>query len=115
MSGLPVQLDPFQLAELADLVADRLAVRLRDLAPVSAPDRWMNTRQAAEYVGMHPSEVQRAAAVGAVPHEQDAPGCALRFRVTELDAWVRDGRPGLPRRRRSRSASMPLPNASNTA
>jgi hypothetical protein len=49
---------------------------------------------------MNLSEVHRAASAGAIPHEQDGPGCALRFRADELDEWIRAGRPGLPRRSR---------------
>lgn len=101
---LAVHLAPEQLAELADLVAERLAPVLAAGASTSAPE-WLTTREAAEHLRMHRSEVQRAASAGAIPHEQDGPGCALRFRVEELDDWVRRGRPGLPRRQRFHAAS----------
>jgi excisionase family DNA binding protein len=97
---LAVHLDAEQLAELADMVADRVAARL-DAAPHTAGvPRWLTTREAAEHLRMNLSEVHRAASAGAIPHEQDGPGCALRFRADELDEWIRAGRPGLPRRSR---------------
>jgi excisionase family DNA binding protein len=98
MAGLSVQLDPAQLDELANLVAARLVSHLGGISTSADAPRWLTTREAAEHLRMNRSEVHRAAAAGAIPHEQDGPGCALRFRVAELDEWIRAGRPGLPRR-----------------
>lgn len=112
MSSLPVRLEPEQLAELADLVADRLADRLGALAEPTMSPRWIGSRAAAHHVGMSLSELQRAASAGAVPHEQDGPNARLYFRTEDLDAWMRAGRPGRPQRRRrakTSSAAISLP------
>lgn len=95
MTGtLSIRLDDEQLATLASLVADRLAAQLTDAGHRETVPRWLTTKEAAAHLRMHVSEVHRAAGAGAIPHEQDAPGCALRFRADELDEWVRAGRPG---------------------
>jgi excisionase family DNA binding protein len=54
-------------------------------------DRWMRTPEAANYLGVGKSQLHRLAAAGSVPHEQEAPGCALYFRAADLDAWRRNG------------------------
>jgi excisionase family DNA binding protein len=73
------------LEHLADLVAERLAVRLVPHAPT--PDEWLDTRGAAEYLGVHRDTVRRLAAERAVPSEQEGVGCKLYFRRSDLDAW----------------------------
>lgn len=73
------------VAHLADLVAERVAARLA--APPSAADEWLDTRDAAEYLGVHRDTVRRLAAERVVPSEQDGPGCKLFFRRSDLDAW----------------------------
>ena len=72
-------------AHLADLVAERLAVRLA--APAPETDEWLDTRAAAAYLGVHRDTVRRLAAERVVPSEQEGPGCKLFFRRSGLDAW----------------------------
>ena len=72
-----------QLAELvAERVADRLAAPSQD-----ANDDWLDTRAAAEHLGVHRDTVRRLAAERSIPSEQDGPGCKLFFRRSDLDAW----------------------------
>jgi excisionase family DNA binding protein len=73
------------LDHLVELVAERVAARLA--APTSAGDEWLDTRDAAEYLGVHRDTVRRLAAERAVPSEQEGPGCKLFFRRSDLDAW----------------------------
>lgn len=73
------------LGHLADLVAERLAVRLVPGAPTA--DEWLDTRGAAEYLGVHRDTVRRLASERAVPSEQEGAGCKLYFRRSDLDAW----------------------------
>jgi excisionase family DNA binding protein len=74
------------LAQLADFVAARVADRL------SAPqrhtgDEWLDTKRAAEYLGVGRDSLRRLAAERAIPTEQAAAGCKLYFRRSDLDEW----------------------------
>ena len=73
------------LGHLADLVAERLAIRLVPDAPTA--DEWLDRRGAAEYLGVHRDTIRRLAAERAVPSEQEGVGCKLYFRRSDLDAW----------------------------
>lgn len=105
------QLDSEDVEAIAVRVVELLRAESISLASSPAPDRWMTTKEAALYLRVAVSELQRAAAVGAVPHEQDGPGARLYFRAADLDAWRRAGQPGKPRRapRARASASNSLP------
>jgi len=54
-------------------------------------DEWFDSRQAAEYLGLHRDTLRRLAAARAIPAEQDGRGCRLFFRRTVLDEWRRSG------------------------
>lgn len=74
------------LDQLAGLVAERVAARLaQPTAPQS--DEWMDTRRAAEYIGIGRGSVRRLAAEGTLHTEQASAGCKLYFRRSDLDAW----------------------------
>jgi hypothetical protein len=61
------------LGQLADLVADRVAMRLA--APRrGAQDEWLDTRRPAEYLGIHRDTLRRLAAERVIPTEQAAAG-----------------------------------------
>jgi excisionase family DNA binding protein len=78
------------LAQLADLVADRIAARVA--GPRTAQkDEWLDTRRAAEYLGIHRDSLRRLAAERAIPTEQAGAGCKLYFKRSDLDAWRCDG------------------------
>ena len=79
-----------RLAEkVAAVIADRLS------APDDRTDEWFDSRNAAEYLGIHRDTLRKLAAERAIPTEQDGPGCKLYFRRSDLDAWRRSG--GRPR------------------
>jgi excisionase family DNA binding protein len=80
------------LARLADLIAERLAERAQQAAQHTA-EEWMDTRGAADYLGVHRDTVRKLAAERAIPTHQDGPGCKLYFRRDELDEWRRSSRP----------------------
>jgi len=78
------------LVQLADLVADRVAAQL--VAPArQRADEWLDTRRAAEYLGIGRDSVRRLAAERAIPTEQAGVGCKLYFRRSDLDEWRRSG------------------------
>ncbi len=76
------------LGQLADLVADRVAVRLA--APQGErADEWLDTRHAADYLGIGRDSVRRLGAEGSLPTEQAGVGCKLFFCRSDLDRWRR--------------------------
>ncbi len=74
------------LGQLAELVAEKIADRLME-PRTAASDEWLDTRRAAEYLGIHRDSLRRLAAEGAIPAEQASAGCKLYFRTSHLDAW----------------------------
>lgn len=73
------------LGQLAELVADRVADRLA--VPTNPADEWLDSRRAAEYLGIGRDSIRRLAAEGTLPTEQAGVGCKLFFRRSDLDAW----------------------------
>lgn len=90
-------------AELASIVIDaaRSDARLAaDLAAVlrphlqheqSAADGWMNSREAAAYLGLTLPALHRHTAARAIPFAQDTPGGKCWFHPADLDEWRRRG------------------------
>jgi excisionase family DNA binding protein len=91
-------------AELATLVigAARSDARLAaDLAAAlrphlqqyeeSTPSGWMNSHDAAAYLGLTLSALHRLTAARAVPFAQDARGGKCWFNRADLDDWRRSG------------------------
>lgn len=85
------------LEEFISQLAERVAERLADHA-ASLDDRigeWLDSRHAAEYLGIHRDTLRKLAAERAIASEQDGPGCKLYFRRSDLDTWRHGG--GRPR------------------
>lgn len=74
------------VGQLAELVADRVAARFAE-PQQRRPDEWMDSRRAAEYLGIGRDSLRRLAAEGSIPTEQAGVGCKLFFRRSDLDAW----------------------------
>ena len=79
--ALLAQLEPEDLAGLAE----RLAPFLR--TPAASDDGWLNTKQAAEYLGISVHALHRLTAERRIPLHQDRPGARCFFRRSELDEW----------------------------
>lgn len=73
------------LGELAGRVAENVVAQLVTQRSEAA-NEWMDTRRAAEYLGIHRDGLRRLAAEGTIPAEQAAAGCKLFFRRSDLDA-----------------------------
>jgi len=75
----------------------RLAELLAPYLPVPAlpadSDRWMDSREAAEYAGTTRYALQKAMAAREVHFEQDVPGGKAWFKRADIDAWRRGDRP----------------------
>lgn len=85
-------LDEF-IAQLAERVAARLAEQATSTSADTA--EWLDSRHAAEYLGVHRDTLRKLAAERSIPSEQDGPGCKLYFRRSDLDGWRQGG--GRPR------------------
>lgn len=81
------------IAQLADRVTAAVLARLD--VPVASDAEWLDSRHAADYLGLHRDTLRKLAADRAIPSEQDGPGCKLYFRRSDLDAWRSGG--GRPR------------------
>jgi hypothetical protein len=83
----------------------RLAELLAPYIPAPAPavateaDRWMNSREAAEYAGTTRHALHKAMAAREVHFEQDVPGGRAWFKRADIDAWRRGEQPGSTLRR----------------
>ena len=77
------------LRALAQLLAPYLP------APVAPPepDRWLTTREAAEYAGASTSSLHKAMAAREIHFEQDVRGGRAWFKRADVDAWRRGERP----------------------
>jgi excisionase family DNA binding protein len=87
--------DEMGLRRLAEL----LAPYLPGAEPPPVPDRWLTTREAADYAGTSPNVLHKAMAARAIHFEQDVPGGKAWFRREDVDAWRRRER--IDRRRRA--------------
>lgn len=74
---------------LLDRLADRLAAAViaRLGSERNQRDEWLDSRGAAEYLGLHRDTLRRLAAARAIPSEQAGRGCKLFFRRAVLDEW----------------------------
>ena len=80
------------LAEVFDAIRRELVAEIR--AELTAGQdkhhgHWLDTEQAANYLGVHPVTLRKLAANGRVPFEQDKPGAKLWFEASRLDSWRR--------------------------
>ena len=78
------------ITAIADRIADAVAVRIAR-APGDVVPEWLDSRGAADYLGLHPDTVRKLAAERAIPAVQDGPGCKLFFLRQDLDEWRRAG------------------------
>lgn len=86
----PATLIGLLIEQLADRIAVAIAERLGPSNNEPAPE-WLDSRAAANYLGVHRDTLRKLAAERAIPAEQEGPGCRLFFRRTELDEWRRAG------------------------
>ena len=79
------------------LVARVAAVVVEHLGRASSDDsaEWLDSRGAAEYLGIHRDTLRKLAAARAIPVHQDGRGCKLFFRRSDLDEWRDRGGRGM--------------------
>lgn len=84
-------------SSIADVLLDQLAARVADAiverlgSERGVEDEWLDSRQAAEYLGLHRDTLRRVAAARTIPSEQDGRGCRRFFWRAGLDEWRRSG------------------------
>lgn len=78
------------ITAIAERIADAVAARIVH-GPGDVAPEWLDSRGAAEYLGLHPDTVRKLAAERAIPAEQDGPRCKLFFLRQDLDEWRRAG------------------------
>jgi excisionase family DNA binding protein len=78
-------LDDRDLERLAARVAELLRDDLRKDA--ARPERWLDTTQAAEHLGISRHALRHLIARRAVPFTQEREGARIYFRASELDEW----------------------------
>ncbi len=80
-------------AATLEALADRLAPLLAARQPAQPQtDGWIDTKGAAEHLGITRTALHRLTAERTVPFEQDGPGTKCWFKCSELDAWRRGER-----------------------
>lgn len=91
-TGGPQDQLPVLDALIEDLVQRIAAAVTAQLAAMPAgAAEWLDTRGAAEYLGVHRDTLRKLAAERAIPAQQDGPGCKLFFRCADLDEWRLSG------------------------
>lgn len=78
------------IADVAERVAAAVVARLGTQTSDPLPE-WLDSRRAAEYLGVNRDTLRKLAAERSIPAEQDGPGCKLFFRRSDLDDWRRAG------------------------
>jgi excisionase family DNA binding protein len=83
--------DPDTLDGLTDAVADRIAPLLMsalvERLALIAHDKWLDSREAADYLAISLDTLHRLTSARDIPFVQDQAGGRLYFRRAELDQW----------------------------
>lgn len=106
------ELNDDDLGRLAGL----LGPYLQDRASSSAGqvDGWLDTKQAADYLGISRTALHKVTAARAIAFEQDGPGCKCWFKRSDLDAWRR-GETADAAKTQPRASNSTIPNGRVTA
>ena len=88
MAVLSIELPENVLDALAERVAARVLERLER---GQEGDRWLDAKQAADYLGLSINALHKLTAARQLPAEQEAPGHKLWFRRSQLDHWRSGG------------------------
>ena len=84
-ASLSVQLDDATVRHLAEQLAPLVAEHLRRAGD---EDRWLDSREAAAYIGRSLSALHKLTAARQIPFEQAKPGGKCYFRKSALHAWM---------------------------
>jgi hypothetical protein len=88
----------------------RTLLNIEPQQPAPRDDGWLDTKRAAEYLGITTSGLHKLTAGRLIPFEQDGPGCRCWFKRSELDAWREHGGTRYTRSRQTYNAhARPCP------
>jgi len=90
---LRVVIQTEQLSALAALLADLLHGH-DHAAEGEAQPEWMNIDSAASYLDCTKERIRKLVTRLEIPFHQEAPGCRIFFRRSELDSWMASSRCG---------------------
>lgn len=88
-SGEPSILDAV-IEDIVERVASAVVSRLTASRDQEVGE-WLDSREAAGYLGVHRDTLRKLAAERTIPSHQDGRGCKLFFRRSDLDAWRQAG------------------------
>jgi excisionase family DNA binding protein len=89
MSTVELTLPPEVMDALAEQVREQVLEEVRSLVDGASDDRWLDSAEAAAYLGMSPNALHKLTAARAIPFEQASAGARCYFKRSELDAWRR--------------------------
>ena len=78
-------LDPESIREISETVAALLKPQLAEIC--SENDRWMNSAEAATYLGMTLQALYKLTARDDIPFTQSEPNAKCWFQKSRLDRW----------------------------
>jgi hypothetical protein len=70
---------------------ERISQRVAELLREPTPDRWLDTKQAAEYLSMHPDTLSRLYRQGRIPGTQERPNAKVYYRLSDLEKYRSGG------------------------
>ena len=103
MDLLWAEMNDDDLDRLGELLLPRMQDRIA--SNTGRADGWLDTRQAADYLGITKAALYRATAERTIAFEQSGPGCKCWFKRPDLDDW---------RRGQTRDAAKTQPRRSNS-
>ncbi len=87
LNELAASMSPY----LVEPMARRVVELLREHDATDADGSWLDSAEAARYLGVSRDTLRKLAAAGQMPSEQDGPRCKRYFRRSDLDAWRQGG------------------------
>ena len=98
--GFALHLPPELLDGLVEEVTARVLAQLAEReADGDAWPEWMSVETAARYLDVSEERVRKLKDRREIPHYQEAPGCRVFFRRSDLDEWMGGFRQGESRGR----------------
>lgn len=86
--------EPSMLEALVEDIVERVASAVVQQLTAGRDQEigeWLDSRPAADYLGVHRDTLRKLAAERTIPAHQDGPGCKLFFRRSDLDRWRQVG------------------------
>lgn len=86
---VPESLKPGEVALIEQTV--RATLRALDDHPLPARKEWLNPKEAAEFLGLHPAHLAKLRSKGGGPAFHAIGSRLVRYHVDDLSQWIRGG------------------------